>query len=114
LKGVRSLWRNIYTQLRHIGIRLALLCLDERTQNGLINVVGLRCGLRPKRSGDLEQSLSDIFPVYRLDQDSGSNRKRKFAMLATPNEKKYIGWFLDAGSAGDSEKARDAFEKAAS
>ena len=61
---------------------------DERTRNGLINVAGLRCGLRPKRSDDLEQSLSDIFPVYRLDPALGKEQERKFAMLATPNEKK--------------------------
>jgi hypothetical protein len=39
----------------------------ERTGNGLFNVAGLRCGLCPKRSDDLEQSLSVICPVYRLD-----------------------------------------------
>ena len=61
---------------------------DERTRNGLINVAGLLCGLRPKRSDDLEQSLSDIFPVYRLDPGLGKEQERKFAMLATPNEKK--------------------------
>ena len=60
---------------------------DERTRNGLINVAGLLRGLRPKRSDDLEQSLSDIFPVYRLDPGLGKEQERKFAMLATPNEK---------------------------
>jgi hypothetical protein len=80
LKDERYLWIDTYTQLRHIGIRLAVLCLSERTKNGLMNVAGLRCGLRPKRSGDLEQSLSDIFPVYRLEALKGKTccRQVKF------------------------------------
>jgi hypothetical protein len=60
----------------------------ERTRNGLFNVAGLRCGLRPKRSDDLEQSLSVICPVYRLDPGLGKEQERKFAMFATSNEKK--------------------------
>ena len=60
---------------------------DERTRNGPINA-GLRCGLRPKRSDVLEGSLSDIFPVYRLDPGLGKEQERKFAMSATPNQKK--------------------------
>jgi hypothetical protein len=47
----------------------------ERTRNGLFNVAGLRCGLRPKRSDDLEQSLSVICPVYRLDPGLGKEGK---------------------------------------
>src|SRR6516162_10324926 len=61
---------------------------DERTRNGLTNVAGLRCGLRSKRSDDLEQSHSAIFPVYRLDPGLGKEQERKFAMSATPNQKK--------------------------
>ena len=61
---------------------------DERTRNGLFNVAGLRCGLRPKRSGDLEQSLSVICPVYRLDPGLVKEQERKLAMFATSNEKK--------------------------
>jgi len=60
----------------------------ERTRNGLINVAGLRCGLRPKRSDDLEQFLSVICPAYRLDPGLGKEQERKFAMFATSNEKK--------------------------
>ena len=60
----------------------------ERTRNGLFNVAGLLCGLRPKRSDDLEQSLSVICPVYRLDPGLGKEQERKFAMFATSNEKK--------------------------
>ena len=60
----------------------------ERIRNGLFNVAGLRCGLRPKRSDDLEQSLSVICPVYRLDPGLGKEQERKFAMFATSNEKK--------------------------
>ena len=61
---------------------------DERTGNGLFNVAGLRCDLRPKRSDDLEQSLSATCPVYRLDPGLVKEQERKFAMLATSNEKK--------------------------
>jgi hypothetical protein len=61
---------------------------DERTRNGPLNVAGLRCGLRSKRSDDLEQSHSAIFPVYRLDPGLGKEQERKFAMSATPNQKK--------------------------
>ena len=79
----------------------SMLCIDtpywhqtcftlshERTRNGLINVAGLRCGLRPKRSDDLEQCLSVICPAYRLDPGLGKEQERKFAMFATSNEKK--------------------------
>ena len=38
----------------------------ERTRNGCFNVAGLRCGLCPTRSDDLEQSLSVVCPDYRL------------------------------------------------
>jgi hypothetical protein len=47
----------------------------ERTRNGLFNVAGLRCGLRPKRSDDLEQSLSVICSVYRLDPGLGKEQE---------------------------------------
>src|SRR5271165_471467 len=60
----------------------------ERTRNGLFNVAGLRCGLCPKRSDDLEQSLCVICPVYRLDPGLEKEQERKFAMFGTSNEKK--------------------------
>jgi len=61
---------------------------DERTRNGLINVAGLRCGLRPKRSDDLEGSLSDIFPVYRLDPGLGKEQERKLRCQLRPTKRR--------------------------
>ena len=43
----------------------------ERTRNGCFNVAGLRCGLCPTRSDDLEQSLSVVCPDYRLGPGNG-------------------------------------------
>src|ERR1700758_1465973 len=60
----------------------------ERTRNGLFNVAGLRCGLCPKRSDDLEQSLSVTCPVDLLDPGLEKEQERKFAMISTSNEKK--------------------------
>ena len=60
----------------------------ERTRNGLFNVASLRCDLRPKRSDDLERSLSVICPVYRLDPGLGKEQERNLRCSLRPTKRR--------------------------
>ena len=85
----------------------ACCCLfHERITGRLFDVAGLRCGLCPKRSDDLEKLLSDFSPIYWVDPGLGKVQEKKCVMSLMSNEQKARQWVDSMIQSGNSSTSR--------